>query len=518
MRCPPLVPWLRPAEMACALVVAAGTLEAGGGVARAAESTDVIDAFDKGDPIDIDLGVSFFRTLYRAKIVREGCIERRDADGDGSLIPCTAASSDSRITTYNDLRWDRVDAGVEIAPRIGLAPDLNLLVKIPIYLESTRRLTPNSAAPCGSRIGGACMPINPTSLERDGLLNDETTGGTGRLDGGEATKERSGLGDLFVGLELGLFNQDRDPSKSFWTIGFGSTLPSGTVARVDNKGMGRGTFKLAGWMNFSKRFAYLEPYSGLRYEAEFPIRDSVFQDTHFPGSGQRTWSPGMMGAVAWGIEIVPIENKENGLKLSFDVGLRISYTSEGRDYSELFDFIGEKDPCEIPALAGPYTRAGEGDLYDGSIHAARDADQNCADAPVDHDADPATPDVMVPSIPFDGVTDVEQHLAWEGHFTLNLHVPLAPPHVTAYIGVTALFRTVQEHFLTFGDAGIDSGNRKIDGNDGVVDECTPAMYDNGSGVYECNPNFQPVFDLPGRRFKIEENSVFTLMGTAVLKF
>jgi hypothetical protein len=485
--------------------------------AHAAEATDIIDAFDKGDPFDLDLGVSFFRTLSRAKIVRDGCIERIDVSMDGSLIPCTAGSFDSRLTTYNDLRWTRVDSGIELMPRIGLAPDLNLWVKIPIYLSSTRTLTPNSTAPCGPGDGTSCVPINPTTLERDGLLNDETTGGTGLIDGGSASKERKGIGDLTIGLELGLFNQERDPSKAFWTIGVSTTVPSGKVMRVDNTGMGRGTFKVSGWMNFSKRFHFVDPYIGLAYDAEFPIRDSLFQETHFAGSGQRTWSPGQFGSVMWGIEIVPFEDKVKRVKLSFDIGLRIGYHSEGRDYSPLWEFIAETDPCESPTLAAPVVI--DGDLYEASIHSARDAKGMCADAPIDHDADMDPNDLVnVPSAPFNGITDVEQFMTYEGHFALNLHVPLAPPYVEAYIGLTALFRHEQEHYLTFGDAGIDSGNRTIDGNDGVVDECTPTMWSGGSGVYECNPNFQPVFDLPGRRFKIEEVSVFTFMATAMIRF
>jgi len=32
---------------------------------------------------------------------------------------------------------------------------------------------------------------------------------------------------------------------------------------------------------------------------------------------------------------------------------------------------------------------------------------------------------------------------------------------------------------------------------------TPTSWSAGPGLYECNPNFQPVFDLPGRRFRGE---------------
>ena len=57
--------------MAASLVLVCAHIEA-----RAAERTDVIDAFDGKDPFDFNLGLSFIHELHKAKIVREGSICR----------------------------------------------------------------------------------------------------------------------------------------------------------------------------------------------------------------------------------------------------------------------------------------------------------------------------------------------------------------------------------------------------------------------------------------------------------
>ena len=74
----------------------------------------------------------------------------------------------------------------------------------------------------------------------------------------------------------------------------------------------------------------------------------------------------------------------------------------------------------------------------------------------------------------------------------------------------------QQHYLTFGDAGRDNehwdqDNRRCEAggrNHDVDEQCWG----------DVDPNYQPVFDMPGKRFRTQGSSIFTLTVKGVVTF
>src|SRR5262249_55100650 len=90
---------------------------------------------------------------------------------------------------------------------------------------------------------------------------------------------------------------------------------------------------------FSRRYGYIEPYMGFRFQVEVPQSNSDYaasNDFHVP----LLTPPPLVGRVTMGMEIFPWEVRENFQRLGFDLKVNGTYNSPGRDYSELFDALG----------------------------------------------------------------------------------------------------------------------------------------------------------------------------------
>src|SRR5262249_31693493 len=114
-------------------------------------------------------------------------------------------------------------------------------------------------------------------------------------------------------------------------------------------GISRGMTSVGFKTTFSRRYGYVEPYTGFRLLLEFPQSNSDFRATSGRG-GPLLSHPPTVGQVMMGLEVFPYERREKFERLALDFRLHGEYNSPGREYSELFDALGSS---QAPSLRSP---------------------------------------------------------------------------------------------------------------------------------------------------------------------
>lgn len=403
----------------------------------AAEITDVADAFDDEDPIDINIQVSYQRDLRKAKISREfKCSDLSDnCPGTNSIIFPT------------ELEYRRVINTILIDTDIGIYKDIELFVSMPIIIEDSMELS------FPSKVSGANSTISPDSDSEHWppLFNVPYLG-----------QKRSGFGDMSVGVKYSPFSQERDIYHPSWKLGMTYTIPTGSIKKATNNGVGEGMHKITLDTAISRRILFVEPYFGFFGTFKFGSSSGLFQNY---GETQTNVDPGAEMGIIIGTEIVPWEVYGQGQKFAFDFGFKANYNFEGRGHSEIFDALGSSD-CDSPdgCYKTTYTRNG---------HESTNPDSN-------------------PAIyKTDGITDIEPYGvmgAWAG-FSLK-------PIEYVQLQFKFFYNREMEHFLTFADAGKDLA-LPWDVN-----------FENSLGQNEYNPVYLEEVDQLGKRIKIEGTNVF----------
>lgn len=479
------------AILVLALLVGAGlpsSLSAG-------ERTDVVDAFEDGNPFDFHLEPAFRQRVERGVIVREasGFIERSGC-AEGSTEPeCNEPST----VFERELDYKRVTSLVDIEMQFGLHRNLEFHAALPIVASDRRRLS----------FASGVSPQNSTfapSLDRvaddldpgiDDLFGD--TFGTYRyFDVPEDGVKRSGLGDLRVGLAWAPFDQARQPSAANLMLRLDYVAPTGTPARGENRGVGRGVHELQFEVAASRLVSpYLEPYFALAFAMPFPSARGLFADVN---NNSVNRAPGARFDSSAGAEIVLFTDERSGQHYTFALGLDVGYTLQGRDYSPLFDALAGSSCNGLTAREAGFEDGTDGNAYRPSADISPE-DAACAwvvqqPGNVDNDG---LGDRARWSYAADGITDVEGHGRVGGHVGLHLQF-------SEYVGFHLDTQVAWNapHFLTFADAGRDAnGNLTVD-----LDP------DPGEGEpIERNPNYNLTYDAVGRRMRIE-NHVEILWG------
>lgn len=298
------------------------------------EIVDVPDAVDEGDPIDIEVVLSYRLDIERAEIIRQ------NEAGDRELV-ADYASLTSRLIP-------------EI--RIGIWRDLAGFARIPIILSQAGDLSREDATAVTSADGETLFKL-PLRFA-----------------------ERSGIEHLSFGLMAGIMNEKRNAGLPNWTVSVegqvsvGKTLTAcndlpdeGQVrcadpgdidrdGRVDegepdggterDPGYTRGTAALVVSTALSKRIGYFEPFGILRAKFEFPLAGSPLEPT---SDADGSMLPVRADAEI-GIGLVPWENREKFSRVWIDARIVGGLVTRGRDYSAMFDAIGSSD---APSLRSP---------------------------------------------------------------------------------------------------------------------------------------------------------------------
>ncbi len=437
------------------------------------ENTTVIDAFDKDDPFDANLLLTFRQQWKAANIRRETSLSQ------GGLSSGGFTSRNENVAKYREST-----SILEIGADVGIFRDLALSLRLPIVLANSREL--------GDLDGSANNQQRLQDPSGDQLFNVPFKSPT-----------RSGIDYFSVALNYAIYNQQRDDTKPTWVIGAESRFaigprlhacndnapvkcpdPSNPNGPSRDPGISRGMTMLALHTIFSRRFGYIEPYLGFRMQVELPQSNSDFGATS-DVQGTLLSRPPVLGTFTVGTEVFPWENKEAFQRVALDFKVRGTYHSPGREYSELFDALGSS---QARSLRSP----NPGAYRDGGNFTSV--------------ADPNAQKVF-----FTGITDQQAYGSFGGAVGVTWQTG-------EYVKFTAGFGLTyaQSHLVTAADAC----NPDLKSNSGASGPCRTGAVSAGGGSATGipNSNHRPTIDLPGRRFSVDDTTIVDLWLSGVVMF
>lgn len=466
------------------------------------EVTNVIDAFDDGDPFDINIGLGFDYASKSARVMRETAIAAPGLTTGGYTSHLLNVANYAETTARLSPRID-----------VGLYKDIALHVTLPIILSNARKLTAIDGAPNKAALAGA---------PGETLFRVPFDGPT-----------RSGLEHIAVGLDFDILNQARDRTKPTWLFGFEGRFSVGTPMHacnpkasggqvqcadpsdinrdgkasggfegVDPKertaGVTRGTIGLELHTLMSRRWKYLEPYGGFSALFEFQQSSSDYGVTDLTQTLVN--HPPLRGTMVLGLMIIPWENREKFGRLTFDLRLAGTYTSEGRDYSELFDALGSSS---AGSLRQPQWAAYKGnDAFSEAACTDNNPMTACLPRSVVDQGSQKTYTT--------GLTDVTAHGSYRISGSATWQVA---EYVKFQFGLG--FRHDQGHVIT-ADAPCnpaEKGDLKVSG------PCHSGQ--EGSSIASTglpNPNYRPTINAVGRRFWVDSSNTFDVFASGVVMF
>jgi hypothetical protein len=452
-------------------------------MSETAEITSVVDAFDANDPWDLNLTVGFSQSWKNAKIRRESYLQQNGLAGaPGSAAGFIPASEN--IATYSSSM-----SVLNLGADIGIYHDLGLILRVPVILSWSQSLgdLDGSAGVAGQRLQDPSGALGQPSGQ---LFSVPFTSPT-----------RSGVDYISAGLDWGIFNQQRDFTKPTWVIGIEGRFAVGTPLHACNAnpqngapqcpdptnpsasrdpGISRGYNSIVAKTIWSRRFGYVEPYSGFWVQADFPAGNTDFAKWNPEQNLDRT--PPLQGSFALGLEVVPYEAREQFQRLSADFRFKGTYHSPGREYSELFDALGSS---QAASLRTPN--------------------------PAAYHADPVTGKSVVDGgseqVYFTGVTEQQAY----GSFTLSAS---ATYQVGEYVKFTlgTAFTYSQSHLITAADVCTPNGNTLPANAGPCIDQATGTV----QGVP--NPDHRDIIDLPGHRFSVDDTTIVDLYAMGIVMF
>jgi hypothetical protein len=439
---------------------------------EAAEITSVVDAFDKDDPFDLNLVLGFTQSWKRANVRREN--QSMQPNGAvGGFVPAT-----QDIATYTS-----TSSTLLVGADVGLYHDLALILRMPILLSWSQGL---------QDLNGSSTTAGPA------LVDPSDPSGRSLFSVPFNSPTRSGLDYIAAGLDWAILSQQRDPTKPTWVVGVEGRLAVGEPLHACNasatpscpdpvtgaprsSGSSRGMDALLVKTLWSRRFGYVEPYTGFWLQAEFPQDRSDFGKWNPSTNLERM--PPYVGSVALGLEVVPQEQPEHFERISVDFRVRGTYHSPGRDYSELFDALGSsqaaslRTPNAAAYMAGPPGSSGK----PTSI------------------ADPSSEQVY-----FSGITENQGYASVTGTASATWQ---AGEYIKFTVG--GAFTYAQRHLVTAADPCNPAITTPALAGPCVVDG-------NVQGVP--NPDHRDLIDAPGHRFSIDDTTVVDLWVMGVVMF
>ncbi|MEZ4394747.1 MAG: hypothetical protein R3A48_27040 [Polyangiales bacterium] len=452
-----------------------------------ARVVDVVDAFDRGSNWSFRLTAGYSYQSRRATVLRERRVSEAVA-GMGLVQRIPVANY--RESTHT----------LMVNAELALYRDLAFTFGLPFVLSNTRSLSVASGA-TGTEIQNALY---------DGWT--ERGAPTSILSLPFESPERSGIDQLRLGVQWSIFNQQRDRTKPTWMIAFEwrppvgsqlracqvvsgrtvcpqvSSVPSlpanGGIASTDaatrapatgddaNPGISRGMHGVYFQTLLSRRVGYVEPYAGLDFLAEFPVRSSPFRYLDSPYGMLATFPPITTTLMA-GLEIIPWENRETWQRAIIDLRVRGTYRSPGRDFSVLYDALGSSNSRPLLAPGCPSN--------------VRNADGTCQPGR---------------EVYFDGLTGTASHIM----LGANMNISIQPAKFLRFT-LGGAFTWVSTHSITNTDAcnpGTSPPADHPEWRGGCVSNSAP------------DPAHRAVIDQPGGRFYSSDELLFDIFASISL--
>lgn len=442
------------------------------------EETSVVDAFEKDDIFDLSLSLGFSQTWKSANIRRETALNQPGLS-TGRFV----------AQTENVAAYTQAVSTLNMGADIGLYHDLALIVRLPLILNDSRQMDDLS--------GSAANPQRLQDQNGDALFKLPFK-----------SPSRSGVDYILVGLDWGIMNQKRDPTKPSWVVGVDGRFGIGTPLHACNDGLtpnkcpdpadptknrdpgiSRAMNGVGFHTVFSRRFGYVEPFAGFKMLAEFPQANSDFGQTN-DFQGALINHPPLVGTFMLGAEVIPWEHREQVQRLVGGLKVSGSYHSPGREYSELFDALGSSQAATL--------RSAQASAY----HSGTDQGRAVSVA-----------DPQAQKVYFTGITDQQAFATFGVHGTATWQ---AGQYIKFQGGLGVTF--AQSHLVT----AADSCNPDFKGDFGASGPCHGAP--NGSGTSGAvvtgipNPNHRDVIDTPGHRFSVDDTAIVDLWVSGVVMF
>jgi len=302
-------------------------------------------------------------------------------------------------------------------------------------------------------------------------------------------KTRGGLGNLGLKMSWNPLRIGGSDSKFGWTVGTVLTLPTGDVKRAENDAVGDGVFGLRVESLVERRlWSFFEPWLDLHYVYNFPTADSLFQKH---GAPQTMVDPADSFGFKVGSRFVPWERKEGEQQVAAGLSFGMDYVYNGRAYTPLFEALGSS-PCATSngCYGTTYSQGLHG--YSDQINSGKKNGEDTTALETQRD-EALQGDSLART---DGITDVQQHMVYT--FGVDVSARLVD---FLELGAALTIATQEPHFLTFAEAGKDSGTD----NDGYV-----TGY-NSNGDNEYNPVYLEDLDQIGNRFKLQDSFAWGLL-------
>jgi len=416
-------------------------------VVLAVEVTDVLDAFEEDNPFDFMLRVRYGFDAKTATITREARCNANDVIGQ------TICKDGSRVVQARELAYERNRHSLFVDLRAGLYHDFEVYATLPIVMQDQASLSyaPGVDATNSTISGGG----NPTAT----IFKVPYTG-----------QNRGGFGDMNVGFKWAAMNYYRDVTSPTWVLGVDYLLPTGTVMKADNSGVGRGLHELTIWTTISRRvIRVLEPYFNLHAVLRFGATGGLFNKY---SDTQVQTAPGPMLGLKAGNTFVPWENAAKDQRIEIDIGGGLDYVFPGREYSEVWEPLGDQktNPCTVDV--GCYnTRYILADPLAGGKHRRAD-----------------------------GITDIQNYAIFSGWAGLHY-----TPIQSFQVSIIGRIARDTGHFLTYAHVGTD---RDLSG---AVTSVTRF----GS---EYSPTYLQSVDAAGNRLSVQDATTKTIFASLSGKF
>lgn len=510
---------------------------------EAADFTHLLSAGDesgnKGFGIfkswDFHIEPSFRFDIATANINREApCVPTQAHAGDLAntnprLVIDNDRCDEPRIVFNREADFKHTRSTLDIDLRAGLYKNLELRINIPYVFSSTRSLSyadgvnaqnssidpidssrnPEAAADRVRRNGENVFSPNQSSAGFVTSLDQMQIFRFFELENSPKTFERKGLADPSVGIHWAPWSDARDDTKATMLIGMDYVMPIAEVQKHDNTAVGLGVHELQWKVAASKNFGRFEPYFGAEYFLPLPATDSLYGSVdriQGQGQGQVLRNPPQRGLFTIGTEITAYEDQEKGIHHAFDLRFQFGYTSEGRDYTPLFDHMTDPgNPCNgvtIDQVRPEFDQQGR--LLNGNDVACAWVIRQPSNAggrnTAIYDLADAIERGSTETFAFTDLMSVDSHAVFGGQ--LGIH--LQPSPYFQLRGVAGLTHR-QAHLLTNARTG---RTNPATGGDSV------SMID----PTERNPAYNPSYDNSGNRFRVERYNTWHFMITTALQF
>jgi hypothetical protein len=417
--------------------------------------TDVVDAFDEGDAFDVSFRVGYEWTRFSGTINRE-------------FVPSSADAAGRGLGHYDVSDYVHTRHTLNVGADVGLFHDFAAYLRLPIVLSDTQTL----------RAAGQYDLSESEHATPYGRSFDSPT--------------RSGFDRIYLGLAWAPLNQNRRPEVPTWVIMLQAGLPIGSVMRACNpadpamscsSGVSTGFTSLRLETRLSRRFRYVEVYGGIAGQVQWATKSSdLFRPANDLSAYQNRMPPAF-GDFTAGLAIIPWENRAKFQRAVIDLRFVGAYVSQGRDFSPLFDALGQ-----FGGQSGAMGSPAAGDL----------GQYVCVDGTVVNTA----AECGARATQFNGLTDVAAHGAIGGRFGLELQ---AARYVV--FGIGTRFAYITPHLLT----DTDPCNTSVDALDPTQDmTCVTGS--------DPNPHYRASINEPGQRFGIGGALLVDIMATATAQF